>query len=579
MVIKDKKKFICVFLISFAVTALFICLMLFVVLRGMFFNIYCSKGDKKVESGNYQEAIKDYNTAKGWQKKNQKVYLKLANAYALMEDYDSAGDIIDEAIKKRITSDENGLEQLYTMRIKVYSTSGNLVEAVSYTDGLEDQYILKRIQAIRPADLSYTPNQGNYDKTLKMEITVREGETVYYTTDGTYPNKFSNTYVSPINIGNGTTHVTAISVNEEGLVSPLLSVTYNVTNENEAVSFDDPKIELMVRRALSKNTGVVRVKELASLTELSNDGIEGNVNTLSDLDLMPNLEVLLLDHEKNLVSISQLSGKTKLHTLSIAGCSLDSTDINVLGSLTALETLDLSDNSLTSISALSNLTTLKYLYIARNGISDLSALSALTSLEMLDASYNRLTEAPDLENGATIKSLCLGSNAISDISTMHRYTNLTYLDLSQNNIKSAKTLAELTALESLTLSSNSIANFDFLSSLKKLTYLDVSSTSFVNIKSVKDLNLTYFSANDTGLASISGLENMKELISLGISSTNVSDLSPIKGLDLLGSIDISYCNIKDLTPLSTLKGLYSVKANGVDLTGIEFVNKELAIID
>lgn len=96
------------------------------------------------------------------------------------------------------------------------------------------------------------------------------------------------------------------------LVSPLLSVTYNITNENQAVSFDDNKVEQMVRRALSKPSGVIRVKELEAVTDLSNEGIDGYVKTLSDLDMMPNLQSLILDGENMMMSVSQLSGKAKL---------------------------------------------------------------------------------------------------------------------------------------------------------------------------------------------------------------------------------------------------------------------------
>ncbi len=576
---KISRKKAAVFAASFVGTVLVVCIFVFFVFKGMFYGMYISRGDKMYESGNYTEAIKCYNTAKSWNSKKQQVYLSLAKAYQAIEDYENAGAVIDQAIEKKITTDETGLEQLYLTRIKIYSAAGQLIEAVNYTDNISDQYILRKIQAVRPADLNYTPTQGDYDKTQKMTITVGEGQTVYYTTDGTYPTKFSNVYVEPINIGNGRTSVTAVAVDKDGLVSPLLSVTYNVTNENEVVSFNDSKIESMVRLALSKPSGVIRVKELEAVTKLSNDAVEGYVKTLSDLDMMPNLQTLYLDGEIMMLSISQLSGKSKLTTLSLAGCELDSTEINVLGSLSALETLDLSNNDLTSISVLSNLTTLKYVYLSQNSIDDLSALSASKSIVMIDASNNRVSAVPDFEENTTLESLMLGSNYISDISTVHRFTALTYLDISKNLVKNAKNLSALTKLETLNISGNGITNFDFLKSLKNLITLNVDDTSFVSTKTISDLKLVNFSASGTGLASLDDLKGMTELVTLEIADTNVTDLAPIKDAQRLDYLDISGCRIQDVSVLSQLNGLYTLKAVGIDLSGVVFANPDIMIVD
>ncbi len=576
--IKDKKKFITFFLISFAITAIVVCFSVFVLFRGIFYNAYRNKGNTLFEKGSYTAAIDNYETARGWKGKKQEIYLLLAKSYCAIENYDSAAEIIDLAIDKKITTADSGLEELYTMRIQIMSASGDLSGAVQYIDNISDQYLIKKIQDIRPADLSYTPTQGSYDKTLKMEITVREGETVYYTTDGTYPTKYSNLYVEPINIGNGKTNITAVSVNTKGLVSPLLSVTYTVTNENETVVFDDSKIEQMVRAELSKPIGNIRIKELQSITSLNSYTADGYIKTLSDLDLMPNLEMLILDGETNMLSISQISGKTKLTHLSLSNCELDSTEINVLGGLTALETLDLSENDLTSISVLSNLTSLRYLYLNSNSITDISALSGASELIMLDASNNFISEIPDLSASTKLETLVIAGNTVSDLGAVHNLTGLIYLNISSNNIKNAKTLSALTHLKSLYISFNPIANFDFLTSTTSLKELDVSETSFVSTKVLTNLSLTYFKADNTGISSLNDLANSKELTTLSIANTNVTDLSPILPANSLDYLDISHCKISDLSSLSQFPALYTLCATDVNVTGIQFMIPDIMIV-
>ncbi len=570
------KKFWMFFIISFAATAAVTAFLLLVVFRGMFFNIYKAKGNEKLKQGYALEAAQHFESAVSWKPKKQEGYILVASAYAQAEDFDSAGAVIDEAIKKKITSKDSGLEQLYIARVKIYSASGKLLDAANYIDSLSDQYIRKKIESKRPADLTYTPMQGSYDKTLKMTINVREGETVYYTTDGSYPTKFSNIYVEPINISNGTTRITAVSVNSDGLVSPMLSVAYTVKNDYQEVAFDDPKMEKMVRQALNKPAGNILIKELEAITELTNDGVEGSLRTLSDLDLMPNLKTLYLQGETKLVSLSQLSGKASLTELILAGCELDNTDITALGSLASLKSLDLSDNNITSVSVLSNLSQIEYIYLTNNVIEDLSPLSQIKTLKAIEASDNRIVSVPELS--PSLESLYLHNNSISDISSIHTLEGLKQLDLSLNALKDAKNVGKLKTLETLILSGNNITNFDFLQSLENLSMLDVSNTSFVSIKPISRLPIVTLYANGTGLGSLSGVSDIKTLVSLNISNTSVSDIEPLTSLEKLDYLDISDCEIKDAKPLTKIKNLYTLIAKNVDLSKVKFKNSDMTVV-
>ena len=568
----NKKKFIKYFAISFAAATVLVLFLLLVVFRGMFYNIYKSKGNAKVEKGQYVQAIDDFNTARSWKKKKQEIYLLLADAYAKAEDFDSAGSIIDEAIQKKITTKQSGLEELYVMRVKVLTTAGRLSEAANYINSLEDQYIRKRIEASRPADLAYTPQQGSYDRTQKMTITVREGETVYYTTDGSYPTKFSNIYVEPITIANGTTRITAVSVNTEGLVSPVLSAEFTITNDYQEVVFDDPKMELMVRAALNKNVGVIRVKELENVVSLSNAGIDGYLRTLSDLELMPNLKEFYIENETKLISMSQISGRTELTSLSLVNCELETSDIDALGSLTKLETVDLSDNNLTSISVFANLPELKYVFLTHNNISDITPLTSLSKLLVADLSQNSITELPDFSKAPMIEALYLAKNKISDLSSVHTIPNIITLDVSYNLITNAKNIGMLTMLETLVISNNNVTNFDFLTNLTALSSLDVSGTSIVNTTPLASLPLVVLNANNTSIGTVKDICKITTLTSLEISNTGISSIASLGAIPNLDYLDISGCQINDLTSLSTFNGLYTLRAVGLTIPEVDFVN-------
>ena len=572
----NKKRFFLIFGISFAIAAVVTVFMMLVVFRGFFYNIYISKGDSAAAKSDYTKALTHYESARSWTPNNQGVYIKMAEAYAALEDYDMAGEVIDEAIKKKVTTKSTGLEQLHMMRVKIYTANGRLYDASNYIASINDQYIRKKIESARPDDLVYTPTHGSYDKSQKMSITVRDGETVYYTTDGSYPTKFSNVYVEPINIPLGDTDITAISVNKDGLVSPILVASYTVTNENEEVTFNDPKMEQMVRNALGKPYGTIKMKELEEVTELSNDGCDGHLKTLSDIELMPNLAAFHIENEKKLISISQLSGRTKLTSLTLASCDLSSEDINALGSLTSLQSLDLTDNSLTSVAVLSNLPDLRYLFIGRNNIEDISAVASLENLLVLDASENTVQVIPNLST--SVESLYLSKNRISDLSGIHTLRNLTILDLSSNIITDAKNIGQLENLETLTLSNNSITDFEFLSTLDALTALDVSNTGFSSTKSLAKLSLITLTANGTDISTVADIAKISTLTSLSIANTDVTDIKALSVIPTLDYLEISGCKIKDLSVLSRFKGLYTLWAIGLDVEDIEFANDDVTVI-
>ncbi len=574
----NKKKFAKYFFISFAIAIVVSILMILFVFRGLFYNFYKSKGNAQLKEKQYAQAIDYYNSALQWGNKKQEIYLLLADTYAKSEDFENAGNIIDEAIDKKITTKQSGLEELYTMRIKVYTSAGRLSDAANYINSLKDQYIRKKIEAKRPADLSYTPSQGSYDRTQKMTITVREGETVYYTTDGSYPTSFSNIYVDPITIANGVTRITAVSVNAEGLVSPVLTAEFNVTNDYEEVAFDDPKMEEMVRVSLDKPTGVIRVKELENVTSLSNNGIDGNLHTLSDLELMPNLTEFHIENETKLISMSQLSGRTELTSVSLVGCELDSSDINALGSLTKLQSIDLSDNNITSINIVTNLPELQYVFLTNNNIDDISPLSSLSKLLVVDVSQNDITELPDFSSAKSIEALYISKNKLSDLSSIHSAASLVILDVSNNNITNAKNIGKLTKLETLMLANNDITSFDFLSSISKLASLDVSATSMVSTSALAKLPLVVFKANNTGITSINDISKITSLTSLEIANTSVTSIAGLAKIPALDFLDISNCKVTDLKALAKFKGLYTLRAIGVTLPEITYVNTDIMVV-
>ncbi|CAL5997545.1 Conserved_hypothetical protein [Hexamita inflata] len=131
--------------------------------------------------------------------------------------------------------------------------------------------------------------------------------------------------------------------------------------------------------------------------------------------------------------------------------------------LKQLETLVLRNNGLDhlpdELNLISELTNLRSLNIAQNGLEDLNWLK-LNQLESLDVSENR----------------------VKDISTLAEFKDLKNLDISFNLVESVEALRDLVQIEQLNISHNKINNINCLNKLEKLVYFNITCNRIISVE-------------------------------------------------------------------------------------------------
>ncbi len=148
-------------------------------------------------------------------------------------------------------------------------------------------------------------------------------------------------------------------------------------------------------------------------------------------------------------------------------CGITNEDTYFLQTLTSLEILDLSGNSISDLTFIKPLINLTSLNISGNNISDLSPLSVLINLTTLNASSSQ---------SSTFRSLLSTlTNKIVNVEPIANLVNLVVLNLSGNDIVDITPLSSLLKLESLDISSNKISNISSLNVLTLLTYFNAQS--------------------------------------------------------------------------------------------------------
>lgn len=201
------------------------------------------------------------------------------------------------------------------------------------------------------------------------------------------------------------------------------------------ITFEDLKLETVVRGKIGKptgqlmNTDVMNVIELDAfgcqisrlggiqhLVNLKHLNLDNNqISDISSLAGLTNIEMLHL-HNNQISDITALAGLTNMHSVHMNNNRIS--DISVLAGLTNIEALSLSGNNASDIRALAGLTSIKTLYLVGNQISDITVLAGLTNIEVLFLAGNQVSDISALAGLRSISKLDMAYNQISDISAL-----------------------------------------------------------------------------------------------------------------------------------------------------------------
>lgn len=476
------------------------------------------------EDGNFEGATWFYDLSYQLSEEDQNVAIELAEIYESVGNYTKAEYTLANAIA------DGGSAELYTALCRTYVAQDKLLDAVNMLDNIVDPALKAELDALRPAAPAVDVEPGFYNQYITLNF-QHNGQTLYVTTDGEYPSVENAPCTGSVTLDKGETKIYAVSVGENGLVSPVSIYNYTVGGVIEQVTLADPAIEAMVREFLmySSDTAIY-TSDLWTIEEFT---VPAEAADLSDLALMTHLKKLTIE-DRTIDSLSFLTGMTSLQELSIRSCRIGE-GMNLIGTLPSLKNLTMTDCGLSSITDLSNAQMLTHLDLSENAIGDISALSGMTALEQVD----------------------LSDNAVTDLSALAGLPQLKVLDLSHNAVSSIVPLTSCAAMERLNISHNSVTEVGALSNMA---------------------HLASFRAASNSIASVSALSTCTELTELDLSGNAITDLSPISGLLKLINLDFSYNTVSVMPALPedcalvNVNGEHNVLVDVTALGGMENLN-------
>ncbi len=548
---------------------------------------YYQTGLEQRQEGNLQKAETSFLRCLEITPTHTDARLNLTDLYMEQGRYSGAQTLLEEGISLQPRN-----EEYYRQMILLLTRQNRITEAMDYFSSISAVYIQVKLQDGRPSMISSAPDPGTYSEPVNVTLSVPEGTTVYYTTDGSDPNLNSTQYNEgdTIYVERGGVQIRAFAITEDGMIGDLFSVSYRVYNDNTSYVFADPKVERLVRMALGKTTGTIYYRDLELVTSLSTASamaatLEGKITTLKDLNELPNLTELILDGEDAIDSLEPLKNLLQLRKLSLNGCGLNNekagslsslvwlnslslknnslSDLSFLTALTGLRTLDLANNQLMSLSSLSGLGSLQSLNLSGNALNSVAGIGNLANLTVLDMSDNMLTDVAALASCPLLTDLNLSSNLLTNIDSLAAIVRLQTLNLSGNDISSLVPLSGCSSLMNLNVSGTLVSDLSALVPMASLTTLDVSRTAVNDFTPLRGKSVRHLCAAGCFLVDVSTLTTLTSIETLDISDNYITDIGGLAMLYRLNILDLSRNLSTDLSPLLNCSALDMVNCTGM----------------
>ena len=489
---------------------------------------------------------------------DENVAIELANQFKAVGNYTKAEVTLSQAIA------DGGNAEIYIALCKTYVEQDKLLDAVNMLESIADPAIKATLDALRPTAPTSDPAPGFYSEYIPVSL-ISEGGTLYFVTGDEYPSTDDIPYSEPIILPAGETTIRAITVADNGLVSPLSTMTFTVGGVIEEVFFTDASIDMTIRSML----GVDDSKTLFTndLWNIKTFTVPEGALNLQELANLTYLESLTISNY-TFDSLDFLSRLTSLDTLTMTDCRFPSDDLEVIASLPQLTDLtlsncgistiaglekaqklsylDLSNNTIRNLEPLSGLLSLKQITLNHNALTGLTALAALSNLEELDVSYNSLSSIAPIATCRKLKTLNVSNNSLSNLGAVDNLPALTILTADHNDLTDVEILANCTGLVELDISNNNVSQITSLSVLEQLEIFKFAYNQVDTIPSWSaSSKLRLIDGAHNKIKSIAGLGTLQKLTHIYMNYNAITSVADLASCYSLVMVNVYGNEIKD----------------------------------
>lgn len=186
------------------------------------FSALYQRANRAYMNGEYEQALSL--AEKALDKKPHHLRANLLRAKILEAEGDVSSAIL---VLQPVIKDHPDSVSAYQMLLRLLNNEGRNDEIQELLDACDSQEILEACSEYIAGEPSASLAPGTYTSRQTVEL-LADGDSIFYTMDGTMPTENSLVYSGPLTLLEGTTELKAIAVNEKGVSSKVQTWEYVV---------------------------------------------------------------------------------------------------------------------------------------------------------------------------------------------------------------------------------------------------------------------------------------------------------------------------------------------------------------
>lgn len=173
----------------------------------------------------YAEAIACLEAA--YEKNPEEVDLLFMEAdyYYIQEDNEAAIRVLYKVIENGNFPYEK-VEEAYDKIVTIYANQGLYGQINELLRSCPEESIVNMFQGYLAMEPEFSYVEGDYAEVIPLKLSSNTSGTIYYTTDGSKPDKHSQIYTAPLFLEDGEHVISAFFVNDYGIESEIVSKKY-----------------------------------------------------------------------------------------------------------------------------------------------------------------------------------------------------------------------------------------------------------------------------------------------------------------------------------------------------------------
>ena len=185
------------------------------------------KAREYAENGSYAEAIACLEAAYEENPSRAELLFQEADYYYVQQDHEAALQVLFRIIESSRFAYEE-IEEAYNKIITIYANQEEYGQINELLRSCPEPDIVNMFQSYLAMEPEFSYVEGSYAEVIPLKLSSNTSGTIYYTTDGSTPTKYSQIYTAPLFLEDGEHTISAFFVNDYGIESEIVTKNYMI---------------------------------------------------------------------------------------------------------------------------------------------------------------------------------------------------------------------------------------------------------------------------------------------------------------------------------------------------------------